>query len=1524
MKSMLPKNHSRQGSTIIIVLATLLMMLVIGLAFMSAMRIDAKMSADAKDAKIVAAPEAAAVNYVGRILARDVINLFHPRQRNGHGGYVELNGWPDVNSQNFPDQTIESFDYPGYFDTWLSSIEPEIIRFDDNNATYTQWKHISRPDGVAFIDPLTMQPLIDRGLDANGVLIRYSDRRLYNTGNYSIQTAPLAFLPLPAADRKRGYTRNIRRVQDNTGHTIRANTGPAVDADGDGRIDSRWFELKTPAGNGLRWVMAMRIIDNSGMANLNVGTMFNRDTHDTVGSTPADTDLYALLYDPTGMVRYGAVSDPNANKNIQEFHNFLSLRAGQWKQGGSPFLTDFERETLWQYQSNPLRQTQVAGSALYNEISGHNSRGNGNFYHIGLDVEADLRRNGGLVAKPALRSSLDYILDAAGPSTSTLRTQGNGAYAPEGFYHSLSHTLLDGSVLNETNVNANALNWRVKDRRKHLTAFSGARLLRPRHLVDQSFGLTEAVNNHVPNYNELRYSFFQADINKIKMGTMLSNVIHDGSNTLLDQNGVVDPYDRYAGEHYARLFFDGFLNGINTKAVIPANASDPGLPYNQAYLDGPPLGMTYQDAADWSHALAANLIAYRQSSGAPILNGDPNAFNPNRATGVSTPLSGASTTHRSDQDVNSLYAIVRRHENVHTNSGNTSYYYGVKKQPFFKEALFFFVYQDDGDSEHDTPTPMDDGHIDPKKDREKIDIYGSGTTGSGANNKAVVVELGNPFNSPLDLSHYWIQINNQPPVRLIAYASLNNLAAKDRSIPAGGRVIIGPAVGAGGMTNLKVQKILDAIDKTPSHTLYLPILSKNTADIKDDGSEPLVMKLWYSTNATLRTNNINPQDFVEAQQWMMVDRMQAKQNLGTGLQTLALNKSNFTGIGDKRSKAGTPGNPRNFNTLIITRSLQRDDRHRNKEGFPRYIYENSVFNNIHQFGDAIAIYFPNDPLFIPGHRLGRLTMPNTINQTNYSSARFAPFQIITRNRNYDKSSPGRYSVNDGKLQSVAELGLLLTCATKYTYNQSTHLGTWKVLSESLGYNNKTTKTTSTNYIAHTNSLFKCRINPYRFLPLDHSPLKPSLPAGLNLFQQVTVIKPFRGNALVSGLVNINTASPTVLRALPYMNPRHMGNGYNHNLLIKKRSGASGEFIYDLVTGLTAYRDLVDITVLSRDLGNSGGGGGTSPRAAPLPLTTLTPGTSINTYGVYGKGKYIDDININYGTTGRGYVLYQYYLHHYNNLATPGNTSNLTLGQELVYAGHPTVSPSTVQKPRSGITDPVIGIRDRPDTLLPSRVLQGYGAINADKDLHEERADRGLVYPSEVLMVVNRSGNSDLHLRQFDTQSSITFFQSNRQDDSLAWTGPLQTRYIDPNNNADNRRVANDAYPYSSTRFDTEVPYATSSFDPIEDQTMVIWPSSTSNAVDLTSSNAGIKSFPLVDDVKELMLPYARMSNTVTTRSDVFTAYIVLQGREYAGQVNGVAVWKPVVTKRYIVTYDRSNVFNPGDMPRIIMKMQVKD
>jgi hypothetical protein len=106
-----------------------------------------------------------------------------------------------------------------------------------------------------------------------------------------------------------------------------------ADADGDGWTDSLWFVAPTSSDRSTRQLVAVRIIDNSGMINVNTATRSDRSN--TIGQTPSDVALVTRResYDETDATngRPAAFRDPavgfmNARENDPEYRVNFTFR----------------------------------------------------------------------------------------------------------------------------------------------------------------------------------------------------------------------------------------------------------------------------------------------------------------------------------------------------------------------------------------------------------------------------------------------------------------------------------------------------------------------------------------------------------------------------------------------------------------------------------------------------------------------------------------------------------------------------------------------------------------------------------------------------------------------------------------------------------------------------------------------------------------------------------------------------------------------------------------------------------------------------------------------------------------------------------------------------------------------------------------------------------------------------------------------------------------------------------------------
>ena len=85
-------------------------------------------------------------------------------------------------------------------------------------------------------------------------------------------------------------------------------TRTLADADGDGFTDSFWFVAPASVDRSIKHVVAVSVVDNTGLLNVNVASRFDRAN--TVGSTPADVALVTRLQSVNADVPVGFLNSP--------------------------------------------------------------------------------------------------------------------------------------------------------------------------------------------------------------------------------------------------------------------------------------------------------------------------------------------------------------------------------------------------------------------------------------------------------------------------------------------------------------------------------------------------------------------------------------------------------------------------------------------------------------------------------------------------------------------------------------------------------------------------------------------------------------------------------------------------------------------------------------------------------------------------------------------------------------------------------------------------------------------------------------------------------------------------------------------------------------------------------------------------------------------------------------------------------------------------------------------------------------
>ncbi len=287
-------DRRRRGSVLILVAAVLVLLVLIGTAYIQAARLDRLATAKMND------------NYIDQVLAATLSRI--------SGELYDDVAYEDGDAIEYlsPAQHDEPFDYPWTNhagtpgendDMWLASGSPTDNSGVESTLSMTRWPHITNLTGDAGF-------LEEDGSGNNG-----------NDENFALQTIGAGG----------GYTVDVTN-QD-------LSVDDRADADGDGLTDSRWAVAPLAEIRGIRYVMSVRIIDTSAM--VNVDTLMGQT--DSSGTTygdprwwyPSELDLGRWMIDDQGA-------------SSGEVQALLEERFGDLLVGGLPPAWAGGRREYWQ------------------------------------------------------------------------------------------------------------------------------------------------------------------------------------------------------------------------------------------------------------------------------------------------------------------------------------------------------------------------------------------------------------------------------------------------------------------------------------------------------------------------------------------------------------------------------------------------------------------------------------------------------------------------------------------------------------------------------------------------------------------------------------------------------------------------------------------------------------------------------------------------------------------------------------------------------------------------------------------------------------------------------------------------------------------------------------------------------------------------------------------------------------------------------------------------------------------------
>lgn len=388
----------RRGSVLVLATVVVVLLAMLGAGFVQMSRLD-RVATSQMDNRTQDF-EGSILRYIGGLLADDVLDGDQWLTAD-----MEKYDYPWTNSTTqslIIDKWLKSYDvtdlgnfsaaYPGtngdgefvvqgglFDDTWLGAIELDFTGSfaDTSAASGPYWPHITNLNGI------------------------FLDLETFTTVGTSTLPTPYA----ATADRNddSGDTEILLSVMEAVG-----NEGKFADADGDGILDSRWTWAPLPDQFGLTYVMAVRIVDNSAMADLNTWTV----TSDSSGQYTSGNDEAPRWYWPGDLDLRASVQEdifPLATgDSIAVLEDIVAAQRGIEFETGNPNNPNFFRDRYrnWLAGSRPYNAPGTVGLGDYAEIGTRleKSQGTGSvdmnggttFARFDRDDEAELRWRNGL------------------------------------------------------------------------------------------------------------------------------------------------------------------------------------------------------------------------------------------------------------------------------------------------------------------------------------------------------------------------------------------------------------------------------------------------------------------------------------------------------------------------------------------------------------------------------------------------------------------------------------------------------------------------------------------------------------------------------------------------------------------------------------------------------------------------------------------------------------------------------------------------------------------------------------------------------------------------------------------------------------------------------------------------------------------------------------------------------------------------------------------------------------------------
>lgn len=404
--------HSRRrGSFLVIVVGTLALLAVLTIIYSSIGNHDVRMRTSVESHQQLEDVPEQVRDYLARIIADSTVSVSYDTKFGLTGGIVPVsrvtfdfpstawNASSSINGGNLPSVlpqfpfnptgSVGGFeDIPDYTGRaianmpaswspstpWLADTEPVFLDFAGAGTTSADlflsrrdWAHISNiaPDG-RFVNLYNIRnnPRAASGMGANATSADSTLVYLFNAAGGVDNKTDFGKPLTPALVHQPAYLDSRQQWLFRLAKPTASPSQPFyedylyADADGDGMYDSRWQELVdarteflrnylTTSGN-YRYFVAVRIIDASGLVNVNTATDLRvaPSVDAPIGLTAADVDLRRVLtmndvygnseigYGPVANVGGGIFNpipnDPTQYTNYSEYDDIIAFNAGQY------------------------------------------------------------------------------------------------------------------------------------------------------------------------------------------------------------------------------------------------------------------------------------------------------------------------------------------------------------------------------------------------------------------------------------------------------------------------------------------------------------------------------------------------------------------------------------------------------------------------------------------------------------------------------------------------------------------------------------------------------------------------------------------------------------------------------------------------------------------------------------------------------------------------------------------------------------------------------------------------------------------------------------------------------------------------------------------------------------------------------------------------------------------------------------------------------------------------------------------